>query len=158
MKNILLVGIIILSISLSLFTMNCNQNNETIEPEYQFTEIEVPSIYRSELKSTNIDYEIVEDAITFETKSGEKVYGKIRVTFPYNDSNKVIKVELTKNIMEKLNLDTDFFKKYYDTSLKNTSEDNLGDCFVSCEGQERGVFWCKLGCFVVAVIEAASPL
>ncbi len=155
MKKIYLISITFVILLLSLFIWSCNKHEEVVEPENNFTEITIPDDLKANLKTLNNEFEIVEDDITFSTQKGQEIYGKIRVTFPYNDATKVLKIELSSNIMQELNLQPDFFEKYYNTSLKSTSD--FAECFNTCEDADKGVFWCKLGCFAIAIVDAAVP-
>lgn len=156
MKKIYFTGITFIALLLTLFIWSCNKEDEIIEPKNNFTEITIPDNLKANLKSFNNKVEIVEDDITFLTQTGQEIYGKIRVTFPYNDATKVLKIELSSNIMQELNLQPDFFERYYNNSLKSTN-DNFGECFTECEKADKGVFWCKLGCFAIAIVDAAVP-
>ena len=146
-------SIITLIFVLGLFTWNCSKQTEVVESEYEFTEIEIPVKLKLNFK-TFADVETFEDDIVFKTKAGKEVYGKIRISFYADQINcNVLKIELSKKLLEETGLSKDFFKNYY--SMKSTND--VADCFVKCEDATRGRFWCKATCIIVAIIDAAVP-
>ncbi len=154
MKKIYFTGITFTALLLTLFIWSCNKQDEVVEPENNFTEITIPDDLKANLKTLNNEFEIVEDDITFSTQKGQEIYGKIRITFPTSGKDcTVLKIELSKNLLEETNLDKDFFKDYY--SMKSTND--VADCMLTCEKLERGRFWCKATCIITAIIDAAVP-
>ncbi len=113
--------------------------------KFEFVDIAIPDIYKSNLKST-YEEETLEEFVTILNKEGKEITGKLRITLPITDGCKIVKLELTENILQETDITTDFLVEYANGSnLKSTK--NVADCFETCDGRNREG-WCKFWCVV----------
>ncbi|MCF6240619.1 MAG: hypothetical protein L3J74_04655 [Bacteroidales bacterium] len=131
---------------LGLFTWNCSQQTEVSEPEYEFTEVAIPDIYKSDLKQYG-EIEELEDFIYVIGKNGKEVKGKLRIVLPVDSKEcQFISIELTKNILAETAITKDFFVQYVNNSRLKSTKD-VADCFEKCDDRPHPG-WCKFWCVV----------
>ena len=145
----------ILFVFLSLLTWSCSEEVQILEPDSEFTEVDIPSHLKTKSKSS-IETVIDEIDVQITNKDGSVVFGKIRLEVPTGDEETLVKLEMTSNLFQNTDLTKDFFANYYESS-KSIEAKGIGSCLKDCrsipKGEGRG--WCKAGCWGELAIKAA---
>lgn len=170
MKYTLKNSLLVFLLTGSLF--NCTSESVKSELEDQaltFIEFSIPSVYQyedSDLATSKGNFGLEEEVIKLKAidENGKEIIGYARFTMPDNADEKLIKAELTSNIVEGLNLTNDFWEK----ALASNKDVEYGksSCIASCHStytdangdKIKGRGWCKAQCWAAAVASAAAAV
>ncbi|KPM33000.1 Hypothetical protein I595_1427 [Croceitalea dokdonensis DOKDO 023] len=152
-----------------LFGISCTEEKqESLEEvaELSFMEFTIPKeyIYTPESSSKGTaELEVETVKLTFTDENGNEIIGYARFTMPSNSDEQLVKAEFTVNIMNDLQLNSDFWET---TMSANIGLANKSSCVASChdeftddEGNKiKGRGWCKAQCWAAAVAVVVAAI
>jgi len=112
----------------------------------QMRKIPIPPEFESDFTSNYNKYKtqvkvILEDGTNF------KGYMSIKI----GKDNKLVGMQLSKNIIDKTRNDTDFLKNYVNSNNLESLKGDHADCITTCEEDAEHPGWCKAGCWAETV-------
>jgi hypothetical protein len=111
----------------------------------QMRNIPIPPEFKSDFTSNYEEYKIQVKVIL---KDGTKFMGYMNIKI--GKDNKLVGMQLSKNIFDKTGNDVDFLKRYANSNnLKSLK--NHGECITTCEDEAEHPGWCKAGCWAETV-------
>jgi hypothetical protein len=153
----------------SLFTLmllvilSCNQDEKLEEPINEFVNIDFPDTYKyktSERASFNED--LIEVVVEVVNEDGSVINGKMRFTMPENSDEKLVKFEITQNLLDETKLDENFWLNN-DSGNEFENLRKLG-CLANCQkewtdrdGEKiKGRGLCKASCWAQTAAKVAA--
>jgi hypothetical protein len=165
----------------SLFTLmllvmlSCTQDEKLEEPINEFVNINFPDTYKyKNSERASFEEDVKEVVVEVVNEDGSIITGKMRFTMPDNFDEKLLKFEMTQNLIDQTELDENFWVNN-DTGNEMENLRKLG-CIASCQkeftdddGEKiQGRGWCKANCWietaakvgavVVAVVVAVNSI
>ena len=134
----------------------CNDEEEGPNEELEFTSIAIPDDLRGD-DSAGIEVDKAEVEIT--TKDGRKVVGMVRITMPAGDDERLVRFEVTRNILLAADVDSNFWINSV-ISGNGRVDSGIGSCLEGCskieEPEKNEVRNCKRLCWAVAVLTVVA--
>ena len=160
----------VLALFLSIIFVSCNEKTDVIPNQSEFVNITIPDMYQTDYSTARTESDETHEVVArIIRKDGTEVVGKMRITFPSSDQEKLTKFEMSSNLIEEANLSSDFWIQLAKKKSSNKVQKVESSCIASCQEQYtdkdgnkiEGRGACKAECWAktaAAVITAAAAV
>jgi len=142
---------LLIGISFLFTSSGCeNKNNENeVANDFKMQDVDIPSEYKSDLKT---NYEEINTEVKMKLEDGTEFKGYMNIKI--GKDNKLVGMQLSRNIFDKTENDADFLMQYVNSNNLKSLKGDHADCTTTCEDEAENPGWCKAGCWAETVGKA----